>query len=749
MICLPKESAIKLKQAARSGEVSVEKLYKMTSEERRKLFEKYVGKESGHFVNAGFEKAMVSSQKDALGKWVEKTFVGAKSQKKTMLDKINSISDLIDSKGDMVLDDLVMDKLGVSVKPNEVVQIKKLAEKVGELHTAIGEDVTVKFGNDTHNQNLVEFFQANRKLDDYVNSLNPRPQGKILLSTIGRGNMLMSPKSIILNIESNTINGALEFVTRRAENRIMGANSKAMVEYIKLVNKIYDQSGYDITRMIDPEVGAYQGEKVIRSVGKGWIRKAGQFYEDTIYKWGLGKPDVVASSFAFADSANLTSTVLAKRMKLKGEALKSKALDIFQDSTSPNPKTVEGMAVREQAMKDAMEATYTNNGMLSTAVLKTLREPLNKLYGGLGEFVIPFAKTPANVIEIGADYGGLGAVKALVKVARGFNEIRSGNTSIIKSAVRDAVRTGVGYTTAYLLTAWLNPDDYIGEYPTTAKEKALLDAKNATPNSVKIGDKYISLDYFGPLAAPMVGILRAKKFGKESAYLTNIKEYATGISQQFLRTPGLDEVRGIITGTYKAIKEPFTADLPQMVEDAINSLIDSIPPRVLPAIITDFTKMTDTTQRRQDYGKPLTRIQAKIPFWATELPEKKTIFGEVKKTEQWWSQLLFGARVKTAIDTPLMNELTRLDRSGQLPAIGSPEYSSTRFISLKSQIGDIKFRKAMDWYSKELNKKMSDEIKKTTYKKMTPDKQKSTLDNIKGDVMDSTLSEFGYKKPRT
>lgn len=740
--CLPKYAAVKLGEGFRESGMDMKKLSTMTSDERRTFFSKYIGEEAGGFVNTSFEKSIVSTQRDALSNWVKKSFVGQAEKKKTLLDKVNSIEEYV---GDDTLEDLVTDALGVSVSVEEVTKIKELAEGVQVAEDKLGGWVGIKFGDDVHNQNLLEYFSAHKKVGDYTASLNPQPKSKILLSTIGRGNMLMSPKSIALNIESNTIAGSTEFLIRRMEaGRLSGVNNEAMADYIKWVNRIYDETGKDITRMIDQTSGAFQGEKVSSSAGPGMIRKLGRFYESTIYKIGLGKPDVLAASFAFADSANLTSSALAKKRGLLGEELKAKSMEIFQDSTSPNPETPEGMSVREQAMKDAFEATYTNEGILSNFVLKSLREPLNKLYSGLGEFIIPFAKTPANVVEIAADYGGLGAVKGLAKLAGFF---KTGNPTLLKSATKDSLRTGVGMILAALFVAWVSPDDYIGEYPTSSKEKALLDSKNAVPNSIKIKGKYISVDYLGPLAAPVVGFLRARKYGKEKNYAGKTKEYATGVIQQFLRTPGLREIKDIVGTAYAAIAKPFSKDFDQMRNDMANDLINAVPPRLLPAIISDFSKMTDTTQRKPDYGKPETRLQAKVPFWSQELPPRVTVMGDIKKNEAWWSQLLFGARVKTAIDSPLLSELTYLERAGQLPSIGNPEYTSQRFKDLKQQVGNVRFTQAMKFYGDTLNKQLSNIVKYPMYKNLTDIEKKNMLDNVKKTVMDYTLGKYGYIKP--
>lgn len=748
MICLPKAQSLKLQELIKNKEITLEELYDMNSKQRRDIFEKHVGKESAVFVNTGFEKAIVSSQKDALAKWAEKTFRGRESEKKTMLDKINDIEEVIDLKNeDVFLEDFVASKLGINVSPEEVMKIKDLSEKANEAQQKVKSFTGVDFENDEHNNNMLNYFKQIKALDDYTASINPVPEHKVILSTIGRGNMLASPKSILLNIESNTVNGLTESLIRRMENgRISGTNFEAAAKYMKWVNKIYDETGYDITRLMDENIGVFQGEKVQSSQGPGIIRKIGRVYEDIIYKKLLGKPDVAYASFAFSDSANLTSTALAAKEGLKGEALKKRALKIFQDATQINTQNMsaEGMLVREQAMKDAFDATYTNNGMLSNFVLNSLRKPLNNIYNGVGEVVIPFAKTPANVVELTADYGGMGAVKALAKVAY---SMKTGNKSILKSAMRDVLRSGVGIIAGYLFVSGIKPEDYIGEYPLNASEKALLDAKNATPNSIRFGGKWISLDYLGPLGAPVVGFLRAKKYGKEGDYKEKVKQYLSGIIQQYLRTPGIEDISKILEKTVEYIRQPKLDDFDDTVNNILNKLVDAVPPRLLPAIISDFAKITDTEQRRTDFKHPMSKVKAKIPYWNKSLPKKTTVFDDQKKTEDWWSQILFGARVKTAIDSPLLKELTDLERAGMLPSIGNPEYTKKRFKELKEQIEPEKFNQALKDYGDMTKERLSKVVVSAEYLKLSPEDRKNRLNKIIKNSSEIILNRYHYKKP--
>lgn len=100
--CIPRIQAEMLRKAAKQGDIAMEKLQHMTSQERRNLFSKYLGEADGKSVNALFEKALVSRQKVALKNWVWKNMYGGKplyteltvAQSKAMRDAGLSVKDL-------------------------------------------------------------------------------------------------------------------------------------------------------------------------------------------------------------------------------------------------------------------------------------------------------------------------------------------------------------------------------------------------------------------------------------------------------------------------------------------------------------------------------------------------------------------------------------------------------------------------------------------------------------------------------
>jgi hypothetical protein len=199
-----------------------------------------------------------------------------------------------------LLEDFVSDKMGVSIKETEVKVINEKAKKIQEAQSKLGGDI----GNPAKTQENIDFFTAKKEMDNYLQGLAPTAKLKVLTGTIGRGMMLMSAKSPILNIGSNIEVGFMEAIVRRLSGGgVKGTNNKLAIDYIKMVNKVYQKTGFDISRMMnlaDPEVGGGRvlGE-VVHAQGPGGVRKVGRVVEDTVFKQLMGTPDVAFSAVHF------------------------------------------------------------------------------------------------------------------------------------------------------------------------------------------------------------------------------------------------------------------------------------------------------------------------------------------------------------------------------------------------------------------------------------------------------------------
>jgi len=631
-----------------------------------------------------------------------------------------------------ILEEVVTEKLGVNVSKSEITTISEKAKNIDEAQKKLGDNLGVP---SKLKENL-EFFKAKKKMEDYLQGLVPANRLKVTTGTIGRGMMLFSIKSPTLNIGSNIEIGFSEALSRRlAGFKFIGTDNKLARDYIRMVNKIYQQTGYDVSRMTSIADTGSGGERVlgktVHSQGKGAVRKVGRFIEDVVFKQLMGAPDVAFSSAHFADSVNLNSLRMANGDKVK-------AKEWMEDAMRIEPQTAEGIILREQGVLDAQKATWTDDSWASK-VSEGIRKLLNTTTGDLraGDYLLPFVKTPANVIATGMDYAGLGIPKSIFKIVKAVKTGELGSKKVTQSIARDLIRSGLGITAGVILAGLFDDDDFVGAYdPARAQIESL---RNSNYNAIRIGDKWISMDWFGPLSTTISAIMYARKYGKTGGEKTF--QYTKGVLSSALNIPGVSDVYDTVkTNMYKK-----NQSLEEMTGEAQNYISSEIYSRLIPSFFSDVSKVIDPTVRETQKG--FSGIKSKIPGLSYSLPSKVNIFGEEIKQEPGWSVILFGARVKTNKETELVKEIKSVaDNLNKSVTFTDWDKSSSKQLSqFKEKIGEEKYKDAKIKYGSELKSLLTKELSKTKYKKMTDEDKLKVINNIDTEAMDKIFKQYRFK----
>ena len=552
------------------------------------------------------------------------------------------------------------DIFGTTVSQEEANQI---IGKIGEIEKSI-----VNTLDETGNPS-VQTWQKINEMNNLVESLTPSPALQIATSIVGRGMMLSSIKSPVLNVVSNTENILTEMLIRRAVNSLEGGASFSAVDknvekdYLAYADDVYRASGYNVSTTEGLDAATVTlGERRISTQGAGKFRAFARGVETGVFKYLMGYPDSRAKDFVFSDTAALEATTIAQNEGLSGEMLSKRATELYRDATRVAPLTEEGMLIREKAMIEANVATYTNDTAFSKFALG-IRETLNKVTGNvrLGDQLMPFVKTPANVVALGMEYS-IGAAYLIPNLTTVIRDVKAGKLSAkSRTAIKAAVRNGLGVVLAMLIAMALDPDDYTPDYDAlTMSERRLALEKNAVFNSIRIGDKYISLDYFGPLAVPLTAVLSARRRGEVAWF-----GYAKGVASQLQKLPGLQE----FSETVDAIGRATSNKPEKTVKNLNNALIDFVRARTIPSIVNDLAKSIDTYERETSAGT-YDKAKASIPGIRESLPLKYTTTSKTpRETEPAWSTVLFGARVKTAASNRVIYEIDRLYKKGAKPTI--------------------------------------------------------------------------------
>lgn len=637
-----------------------------------------------------------------------------------------------------ILEEIVSEGLGIKVSPEEIAQISKISTKIDAAQKKLGDDL----GNPAKLEENLDFWKSKKEMDNYLAGKNPTPFTRIATGTAGRAAMLFSVKSPILNIGSNIEIGFAEALSRRiAGGQLRGADNGLAMSYVKMVNKVYQATGYDVSRMtsIADTISAGEhvlGEGIVHAQGPGVYRKVVRTVaEDIVFKQLMGAPDVAFSSAHFADSVNLNAMKMAK-----GD--KALAKEIMKDSMRLEPKTPEGEVLRTQGILDAQTATWTDKTWASQTT-QGLRKVFNEVSGDarLGDILFPFIKTPANVIATGLDYAGMGIPKALVESYKIVRSKDFGNKVRTQYVARNLVRAGLGLTGAVIISSQLKDEDFMGAYDPARYQIEQL--RNSNYNAIRIGNKWVSTNWLGPLSVPVTSMMYARKYG-EKGWKERVFQYGKGAVSSVKDLPVVNDIWEYVEA--KAFKK--NQSLEEMTGSTFDYLSEQVYSRLVPSFLSDIAKATDNVQRKTTAG--IDRIKAKIPGLRQTLPEKRDIFGDKMKDESAAIDILFGSRVKTAKDTEITNEIDRVSRSVDKGiAFTDWDKSSGKTLGqFKEKVGQKRYDEAKIKYGQRLKERLSKLVNDGKYKKLTDEEKLDVLNGLDTIVMNSIFEtyKFKYKK---
>lgn len=294
--------------------------------------------------------------------------------------------------------------------------------------------------------------------------------------------------------------------------------------------------------------------------------------------------------------------------------------------TTPTP---EMMQIAEQ---EALSRTWNDSNEYTKAVLQ-IRNAMNKLNVkgyGLGDVLVPFAKTPANLTKAIVDYSPVGLVRSILQDGKNYrNSLQNGQFNAqIQHKFADSLGKGfagtVLWTAAYALaqagiTSGASDDD---------KDVAnfMRNTLGIQPYSIKIGDKSFTYDWAQPIAAPFAAMADFKRLSEkeEKDFGTIVQTLVSSASNILLEQSFLSSIQDV----FNSYEGPAAA-IKQQIED--------LPARATPTFFKQIADLIDPVQR-QTYVKGNTaetvknKVQVKIPGASKELTAQRDTLGrEIKK----------------------------------------------------------------------------------------------------------------------
>jgi hypothetical protein len=510
--------------------------------------------------------------------------------------------------------------------------IKLTTEESAGLRQALKEASAIK--------DPIERGIAQHDIAKQVSSMIPSSAGDKVTS-FWKAMLLSSPTTTAGNVLSNSVEAAtmkgvvtplasaidkaISLVT--GERSITNASLKYDAQGLKkgfTFSKMFMKTGFD-PRRGDP-LKKYGVKEV--QFGDGAGGKLMNATVNGIFKF-MGAQD---QPFFYRElQSSLASQ--AKAAAING-GLKGSERKAFMAEFVSNPPTEAGNI----ATNEAYRAVFGNSTKLGKAA-----GDLQSLPGG--NLIIPFTNVPASIATRVLERTPVGAISEIVKqISKGELDQRALSLALSNSTAGTAGALLVG-------KALVDHNLITLGYPTDKKEQQLWKLEGRQPYSIKMGNKWLSLNYvqpFGSIISAGAGYSQARKDGQsiEQAIGSSAAEAAKAVSSQsFLQG---------VSRTLSAVQEPGTYG---------SKFLESTAGSVVPNLIRHTATTTDPNQRQ--VNSPLDAVKSGIPKVRKSLLAQQDAFGsDVPKASKGLNPLLNPLKPSDIRKSDTTTELRRLQDAG-------------------------------------------------------------------------------------
>ena len=307
------------------------------------------------------------------------------------------------------------------------------------------------------------------------------------------------------------------------------------------------------------------------------------------------------------------------------------------------------------ATEEAMKATFKDENNFTRAL-----SGVKKHFGKVGEVVLPFTKTPANIAMRGIDYSPAGLVNTFKKAKNGADVSR------IMDDLSKNITGSAAIFAGYVLA---KNGIIIGSLSNDKDESAFQKQQGKLANSIKVGDSYITYDWAQPAAIPF--ILGASIYQSQKEW--DAEEGTALDIAKSLGNAAFDGAASAINSWAELSPLQSLSDLfgnqygtGGLAENLTNEILE-FPQRLIPAAMGATARTVDPVQR-QTYssGNPVQTLidtaKSKIPYLSETLPATYDTWGrKVMRNDSAgqaaFAQFINPGQLGNDVSTPLDREI--------------------------------------------------------------------------------------------
>ena len=301
---------------------------------------------------------------------------------------------------------------------------------------------------------------------------------------------------------------------------------------------------------------------------------------------------------------------------------------------TPTPEMV------DIATEEALQRTWQDNNTMTRAVSK-IKQAANSLplhipltNYGLGDMLIKFTKTPANIAKAIVDFSPIGLVTAGYKAAQLVKKYKGG--SFTPQMQKDVVRTMSNAITGTMFYALVIMGASLGYITFTGDADDDKDVANfekyiagVPPYSIEIFGVNVTYDWFQPFGSTLA---------IAAEFMENQEDPTTGIGEDmwnaFLAAGEVFTQQSFLKSLYE-----FFSSADENILTGLADLALSDPSTNIPTFLSQVASFFDEDRRStydSDSLKNLwNQIRQKLPAVRNQLPEQVNTFGETVENNQY------------------------------------------------------------------------------------------------------------------
>lgn len=383
---------------------------------------------------------------------------------------------------------------------------------------------------------------------------------------------------------------------------------------------------------------------------------------------------------------------------------------------------------REYAINVAQETTFRKFSYLAQTINNIKAK--SKLHQMIIEGIVPFAKTPINILKTGINYSPIGLANAVFFQTR---QLKNGNITInqyidsLAKGLTGSMITALGYALSQLGLISIGADD--------EKENKYISDLGTQDYSLNVAGMSFTLDWISPASIPFfIGVAMQESFEKDG--VANVEGIVGAIASSADPLTDLS----MLSSLNSTLKTYSDNRIGGMTKQIVKNFFAQMFPTALSQVAKTFDtkRRTTATTAKNEYGigkeyvQYINYLKAKIPFLNNTLEPYINIWGQEETNPNFIENALenlaypfwvSNSKVDSIVDNEIMSLYQQTGNKDVLPSTPNSYYTldgvrhdltPEEYTQYKKDFGTFSFNQLKVLFSSETYKNMSNEEKEKT-----------------------------------